>query len=110
MAVTAHVYGLAQAGLMSKTIDLVNDAIKVMLCTSAYVPNQDAHQFKSDITGEVVGTGYTAGGQALTVRRCRTRPDTPRRGLRPAQASRRPRSPPGSPSFTRTPGRPPPVG
>ena len=66
MAVTAHVYGLAQAGLMSKTIDLVNDAIKVMLCTSAYVPNQDAHQFKSDITGEVVGTGYTAGGQALT--------------------------------------------
>lgn len=63
---TAHVYGLAQAGLASKTIDLVNDSIKVMLCTSVYAPNQDTHQFKSDVTNEVTGTGYTAGGQALT--------------------------------------------
>lgn len=38
--------------------------IKVMLVTSTYVPLQ-AHNFKDDITNEVTGTGYTAGGIAL---------------------------------------------
>lgn len=29
------------------------------------MPNQDTHTFFSDVTNEVVGTGYTAGGVAL---------------------------------------------
>lgn len=58
-------YGLCFLSAFSKLIDWDSDVIKVMLCTSAYVPNQDTHQFKSSVTGEVVGTGYVAGGTVL---------------------------------------------
>ena len=37
-----------------------------MLTTSTYVPNQDTHDYKDDVTNEVTGTGYTATGEALT--------------------------------------------
>lgn len=47
------------------SIDLDTDTIKVMLVTSAYTPNQDTHTKRSDITNEVSGTGYTAGGATL---------------------------------------------
>jgi hypothetical protein len=36
-----------------------------MLCTSSYTPNQDTHRYKSSVTNEVSGTGYTAGGATL---------------------------------------------
>lgn len=38
--------------------------LKCMLVTSAYTPNQNTHDFKDDVTNEVTGTGYTAGGNA----------------------------------------------
>lgn len=66
MAVTAKLYGLAAKSLANKEIDWDSDTIKVMLCSSSYVPDQDAHQYKSSVTGEVAGTGYTAGGATLT--------------------------------------------
>lgn len=66
MAVTALLYGNFLKSLANKEIDLDTDAIKVMLCTSTYVPNQDTHQYKSSVTNEVTGTGYTAGGATLT--------------------------------------------
>ena len=46
-------------------INLETDTIKVMLVTSTYVPNIDTHTKRSDVTNEVVGTGYTAGGATL---------------------------------------------
>jgi len=46
-------------------IDLDNDTIKVMIVTSAYTPSQ-SHAFKSDITDEVSGTNYSAGGTAIS--------------------------------------------
>ena len=51
--------------IMDGSIDLDTDTIKVMLVTSTYTPDQDAHDFKDDVTNEVSGTGYSAGGQAL---------------------------------------------
>ena len=45
-------------------IDLDTDTIKVMLVTSAYTPVK-THAKRSDITNEVTGTGYTAGGATL---------------------------------------------
>lgn len=51
---------------MNGSIDFDTDSIYAMLVTSAYTPDQDAHTKRSDVTNEVVGTGYTAGGQALT--------------------------------------------
>ncbi len=59
-------YGKAAQALAAKKIDLVNDTIKVMLVTSAYTPNMDNHGVKSDVTGEVSGSGYTSGGATLT--------------------------------------------
>lgn len=66
MAVTAKAYGLFMKSVANKEIDLDSDTLKVMLCTSSYTPNQDTHRYKSDVTNEVTGTNYTAGGQALT--------------------------------------------
>jgi hypothetical protein len=51
---------------MQKDIDMAADTLKVMLVTGAYTPDPDAHQFKSDVSGEASGPGYTAGGQAIT--------------------------------------------
>lgn len=47
------------------SIDLDTDTIKVMLLTNAATPNIDTWTKRSDVTNEVVGTGYTAGGSAL---------------------------------------------
>lgn len=65
MAVTSKFYGKAFLSAFNKEIDLDSDTIKVMLCTSAYTPNQDTHQYKSSVTNEVAGTGYTADGVTL---------------------------------------------
>ena len=51
--------------VMNGSIDLDTDTIKVLLVTSAYTPDQDTHTKHSDVTNEVSGTGYTAGGATL---------------------------------------------
>lgn len=48
-------------------IDYDTDSFKVMLLTSAATPNKDTWSKRSDVTNEVVGSGYTAGGAAVTV-------------------------------------------
>lgn len=52
-----------------KLCDLTADTWKLMLLTNAYVPDTSGtgHQFKSDLGAhEVSGSGYTAGGIALS--------------------------------------------
>ena len=41
------------------------DTLKVLLTTSAYVPDQTTHAYKKSITNEVTGSNYTAGGATL---------------------------------------------
>lgn len=48
-------------------IDYDTDTFGVMLLTSAATPNKDTWAKRSDVTNEVVGTGYTAGGATVTV-------------------------------------------
>jgi hypothetical protein len=48
-------------------IDMDTDTFKVMLTTSAYTENKDTHVKRSDVTNEVTGDGYTAGGASTTV-------------------------------------------
>ena len=49
------------------TIDFDTDTFKVLLTTSSYTENKDTHDFRDDVTNEVSGTGYTAGGNTVTV-------------------------------------------
>lgn len=44
-------------------IDFDTDTFKMMLVTSSYVAAK-THDFRDDVTNEVTGTGYTAGGNA----------------------------------------------
>lgn len=67
MAVTAYFYGHFAEALLKGNMGAFGTATyKMMLCTSSYTPNQDTHQDKADVTNEVSGTGYNAGGAALT--------------------------------------------
>lgn len=65
MADVAKIYGKAFVSAFNGEIDFNSHTIKAMLCTSTYVPDQDTHQYKSDVTNEITGTGYTAGGLTL---------------------------------------------
>lgn len=72
MAVTASgLYGLTLEKMMNATALPTNGlesetAVKVLMVTDSEVPNFDTHDFRNDITAEVSGTGYSAGGNVIT--------------------------------------------
>lgn len=66
MAGTWKWYGQGLLNVLKGNIDLDTDTFKIMLCTSSYTPDQDAHDYRNDVTNEVSGTGYTAGGATLS--------------------------------------------
>ena len=54
-------YNSGLRDVADRTIDLVNDTIKVMLVNASYTPNKD-HDFVDDVNAnELSGTGYTGG-------------------------------------------------
>ncbi len=59
-------YGLAYKGLGLGRFDFTAGTFKVALAGSAYTPDVDADEFFDDISNEIVGSGYTAGGLTLT--------------------------------------------
>jgi len=61
------IYNSALGDNAKGLIDFDTDTFKCMLVTSAYTPDKDAHVKRSNVTNEVTGTGYTAGGAAATV-------------------------------------------
>lgn len=65
MAVAKY-YGRFFQSVFNKEIDIDSDSFKLMLCTSSYTPDQDAHRYKSSVTNEVTGPGYTAGGATVS--------------------------------------------
>ena len=58
------IYTSFKRDIMNGAIDLDTDTIKVMLVTSSYTASA-SHTKRSDITNEVTGTGYTAGGATI---------------------------------------------
>ena len=56
------IYNSAIDDMARSAIDFDTDTFKAMLVTSAYTPNKDTHDKRDDVTNEVSGTGYTAGG------------------------------------------------
>lgn len=60
------IYNSFKRDIMNGSIDLDTDTINVMLVTSSYTPDQDAHDRRDDVTNEVsAGGGYSTGGAAL---------------------------------------------
>lgn len=69
MPATSYWYGLGLRRLAEGAVLWAGaDDFRGALLTSAYVPAQDTHSHFDDLTNEVVGTGYTAGGLAFTNR------------------------------------------
>lgn len=66
-AFKAQQLGGRGAGTDETPIDLTTDTIKIALVTSSYTPDIDTHDYFDDVTNEVSGTGYTTGGETLTV-------------------------------------------
>jgi hypothetical protein len=72
MAVTTKLYGHFPYYALCKQItdmgatDLTGTTLKAALVTSSYTFNQDTHEDWADITNEISGTGYTAGGETIT--------------------------------------------
>jgi len=58
-------YNSAKAEIVGGVQDLDTNTFRIMLLTASYTPNIDSHTTRADLTNEVSGTGYTAGGQAL---------------------------------------------
>jgi hypothetical protein len=63
---TAAWYGKAFLAAFNKEVDWIDDDIRATLHTSGYTPDQDVHDYVNDLSNEITGTGYTAGGVALT--------------------------------------------
>lgn len=62
----ARAYGKFVQHVAKADIDFDTAQLKALLVGSGYTPDYDANEFRSDITSEVSGTGYTAGGISLT--------------------------------------------
>jgi hypothetical protein len=58
------IYNSAIDDMARGAIDYDTDSFKALLVTSTYAPNKDTHDRRDDVTNEVTGTGYTAGGVA----------------------------------------------
>jgi len=58
-------YNSFKRDVLKALINCEADTIKVMLVGAGYTQNIDTHTKRSDITNEIVGAGYTAGGVAL---------------------------------------------
>lgn len=69
MAITAAgMYGLTLEKMLIDTAgqSMEAETHKELLVTDTYTPNFDTHDFRDDITNEVSGAGYTAGGVTVT--------------------------------------------
>ena len=62
---TSFLYNRAKLAILQNEFDFTADEFKAALVTAAYAPDKDAHETFDDITDEVTGTGYAAGGKAL---------------------------------------------
>jgi len=61
------IFNSALEDMATDAIDFAADTFHCILVTSAYTPDKDGDMKRSDVTGEVVGAGYTAGGEEATV-------------------------------------------
>ena len=72
MAAVWKWYGRALEGQFGPTparrVDWAGDTIKVAFTAAGHTPDQDAHDFRADLTNEVTGVLFPAGGVPVTGR------------------------------------------
>ena len=61
------IYNSALEDAVIGNIDFNTDTFRIILVTSSYTADKDAHTKRSDITNEVSGAGYTTAGVASAV-------------------------------------------
>lgn len=61
------IYNSCLNDMATGAIDFDTNSFKILMVTSSYTPNKDTHTKRSDVTNEISGTGYTAGGAASAV-------------------------------------------
>jgi len=61
----AFTYSKLYEHILTGKIDFSSIELKCMLCGAGYTPNRKNDEFKSHITNEISGGGYTAGGKVL---------------------------------------------
>jgi len=61
------IYNSCLNDMATGAIDFDTNSFKILLVTSSYSPNKDTHTKRSDVTNEITGTGYTAGGSSSAV-------------------------------------------
>ena len=66
MAQQTAIYNNFAGELLKADIDMESDTIKLALITDSYTLDEDGHTHFDDITNEVTGTGYTAGGIVIS--------------------------------------------
>lgn len=59
MATTSTAYGLLGTSLCSGSVDWVNDTIRVALLDDTYTFDQDTHQYRNHLSGELTDLSYT---------------------------------------------------
>lgn len=62
----SFVYNSAKKAIIDGSIDLLNDSLKIMLLDSDHVPDATDTEKADVVADEISGTGYTAGGAALS--------------------------------------------
>ena len=60
------IYNSCIRDVSTGAVDFDTDTFKMLLVTSSYTASK-THSKRSDVTNEVTGTGYTAGGNAAAV-------------------------------------------
>lgn len=71
MAVTAKWFTNGPKHLVNGDVDWDDNAattVKCALLDNTVAPDQDADEFFDDLTNEISGTGYTAGGEEITTK------------------------------------------
>ena len=61
------IYNSALEDAVIGNIDFNTYSFKIILVTSSYAADKDAHTKRSDVTNEVTGIGYTTGGVSSAV-------------------------------------------
>jgi hypothetical protein len=62
----SFVYNSVLTDLINGDLDFAVDSFKLLLVGVGYTASKDGHDRRNDVSSEISGTGYTAGGNATT--------------------------------------------